>query len=167
MSTARGRHEVVRHLFRARIVPLFYAEDSEVARRVLDACAAGGALVVEFTLRGPRALMTFGHLVAHAQAAWSDLLLGAGTVWDAPTAAAAIEAGAAFVVSPVFDPAVAQVCHRRGVLYIPGAATPTEVARAAAAGAGVVKLFPAAPLGGPAYLKAIRAVMPDVPLMPI
>jgi 2-dehydro-3-deoxyphosphogluconate aldolase/(4S)-4-hydroxy-2-oxoglutarate aldolase len=95
----------------------------------------------------------------------SDLVVGAGTVIDADTAHAAIDAGARFVVSPVFRRALLDACRARGTAVIPGCCTPTEILDAWEAGADVVKVFPAASLG-PGFIKDVRAPLPQVKLMP-
>ena len=94
-----------------------------------------------------------------------DFLLGAGTVTDANTARAVIDAGASFVVGPVFRPEVVAACHERDVPAMPGCFTPTEIFTAHQAGADIVKVFPATALG-PQFLKDVRAPLPEVKLMP-
>ena len=94
------------------------------------------------------------------------LLVGAGTVTDALTAERVIDAGARFVVSPCLVPDVIAVAARRDVAVLPGALTPTEIFQAVAAGADMVKVFPALHVGGPAYIRALRAPFPDFPLVP-
>ena len=92
-------------------------------------------------------------------------LLGAGTVLDAETARGAILAGAEFIVSPVVNAEVIQLCQRYDKLVMPGALTPTEVVKAWETGADIVKIFPA-DTGGPAYLKALKAPLPQIHMMP-
>ena len=160
------RIQIWQRFLEARIVPLFYTPDVQVARTALDVCAQAGLRVVEFTHRGEGAPRVFEALLEYRRERWPDVALGVGTVLDAGTAIRYINLGADFVVSPVFDEATARACHRRGVVYVPGCATPTEILRATEAGAPLVKLFPATPLGGPPYLRAIRAVLPHVHIMP-
>jgi len=93
-------------------------------------------------------------------------VVGAGTVLDGPTAEACIDAGAAFIVSPGLDLGTIAAAHGRGVPMMPGALTPTEVIAAWRAGADLVKIFPAAAVGGPSYLRALRGPLPQVKLMP-
>jgi 2-dehydro-3-deoxyphosphogluconate aldolase/(4S)-4-hydroxy-2-oxoglutarate aldolase len=93
------------------------------------------------------------------------LLLGAGTVVDADTACAVIDAGARFVVSPVFRPEVVKACHERGAAAAPGCFTPTEILNAHDQGADIVKVFPATALG-PQFIKDVRAPLPQLKLMP-
>jgi 2-dehydro-3-deoxyphosphogluconate aldolase/(4S)-4-hydroxy-2-oxoglutarate aldolase len=87
-------------------------------------------------------------------------------VLDPPAVDAVAEAGGRFVMSPVFSPEVVRSAHRRGVLAVPGAATPTEILAARRAGASLVKVFPAGLLGGPDFLRTVRGPLPDVPLVP-
>ncbi|HYZ60982.1 MAG TPA: 2-dehydro-3-deoxyphosphogluconate aldolase, partial [Acetobacteraceae bacterium] len=94
------------------------------------------------------------------------LLVGAGTVRDPAAARACLEAGAAFIVAPWVDPALAGPCRERGALLMLGAMTPTEVRAAVAAGSDVVKVFPASSAGGPAHIRALRSVLPEVVFCP-
>ena len=95
-----------------------------------------------------------------------DLLVGAGTVPDAANARLCLEAGARFIVAPWIDPALAEPCRRAGALLMLGAVTPTEVRHALAAGADVVKVFPASSVGGPPHIRALASVLPDIPFCP-
>ena len=95
-----------------------------------------------------------------------DLLIGAGTVADVATAHACLKAGASFIVAPWIDPALASPCREHGATLMLGALTPSEVRAAVAAGADVVKIFPASSAGGPAHIKALRSVLPAVALCP-
>ena len=129
---------------------------------VIDALAAGGLRALEITMTVPGAIDLIAQI---APALPRGFLLGAGTVLDADTASRAIDAGARFIVSPVFRRAVIDVCHRRDVPALPGCFTPTEILDAWDAGADIVKVFPATTLG-PGYLKDVRAPLPHVRLMP-
>lgn len=132
--------------------------------RVAEACEAarkGGLRALEITLTTPGALGAI-----RALARGGDALVGAGTVLGAEAARAVADAGGRFIVSPVFDPEVVDAAHERGLLAIPGAATPTEILGAWRYGARLVKVFPARALGGPAFLRALRGPLPDVPLLP-
>jgi len=127
-------------------------------RALLD----GGVDVIEITFSVPNA----PEMIAMVKREFGDrVLLGAGTVRDADKAAAAIDAGARYIVAPNTDFGVIALCAERDVAVAPGAFTPTEVENAWRAGADVVKLFPAGAVGIP-YLKALRAPMPDIPIMP-
>lgn len=128
--------------------------------RVVDGLAAGGVRVLEITLDDPHALQYIARLARR-----EDLVVGAGTVRTVAEADAAIAAGAAFCVSPATVPAVVERCLERGVPPLPGALTPTELERARALGAPLVKLFPAS-LGGPGYLRDILAPLGDLRVVP-
>jgi len=126
----------------------------------MAAAVEGGFRIVEFTLNTPGALEQIA-----AFAARGDLVVGAGTVLGVDDAAAAVAAGARFLVSPVADPAVIRWCVERELLCIPGCYTPTEMLAAHRLGAPVVKLFPG-PADGPAYLRACRGPMPFLRIFP-
>lgn len=129
-------------------------------RPAMEAAVEGGFRVVEFTLNTPGALEEIRRFAQRP-----ELVVGAGTVLSVDDAAAAVDAGARFLVSPVTDPAVIGWCRDRGVVSIPGAFTPTEMLTAWRAGADVVKLFPGPP-DGPSYLRSILGPLPELRLFP-
>ncbi|HUB41989.1 MAG TPA: bifunctional 4-hydroxy-2-oxoglutarate aldolase/2-dehydro-3-deoxy-phosphogluconate aldolase [Streptosporangiaceae bacterium] len=132
---------------------------------VVAACRAlhrGGVHAVEITLTVPRALCLIRELASEFG---NELVIGAGTVMDADACQRSVDAGAQFIVSPVFDAGVVDRCREHGVLAVPGALTPTEVFRAWHHGASVVKLFPAR-VATPAYVRDLLGPMPDVRLLP-
>ena len=132
--------------------------------RVVEACRAaarGGLRVLEITLTTPGALEAI-----HELSGDEELLVGAGTVLEAKQVRAVAEAGGRFALSPVFGAEVLAEAAQHGLLYIPGAATPTEILAAYSGGASLVKVFPAAALGGPSFLRAVRGPLPHVPLIP-
>jgi 2-dehydro-3-deoxyphosphogluconate aldolase / (4S)-4-hydroxy-2-oxoglutarate aldolase len=131
----------------------------EVGRVLYEA----GVRAVEVTLTSAGALDAFGRLVEELP---GDAVLGVGTVRSAADAEAALTAGAAYLVAPDFRPEMVAFAVERGVPVVPGGLTPTEIAAAWAAGATAVKVFPVSAVGGPAYLKAVRAPLPEVPLVP-
>ena len=147
------------------IVPLFYQDDSETARSIVDALVDGGAVSVEFTNRGPAALRVFRELAAHVAARHPSVALGVGSVVDAPTAGLFVAEGADFIVSPTFTEEVIVFCNRRKIAYVPGCATANEIRRAEEHGAEIVKYFPGG-IGGPAFIKAVLAPMPWTSIMP-
>ena len=159
-----SRLEVYSAILSAGLVPIFYHSDPQVAESVLDACLQGGSRVVELTNRGEHALKVFAHLSETLQA--SPVILGVGSVVDAPTAALFIAHGANFVVSPNFNPEVARLCNRRKIAYLPGCATVSEISNAEEMGAEIVKIFPGETIGGPAFIKAVMAPMPWTRIMP-
>ena len=148
------------------LVPIFYNGDLAVAKKVVTACAEGGARIVEFTNRGDRAWNIFTALIASLESTNPSVILGVGSVIDAPTAALYIASGANFVVSPVLNSEVARVCNRRKVAYLPGCGSVSEISAAEELGVEIVKIFPAGQMGGPAFVKAVRGPMPWVRIMP-
>ena len=144
------------------VVAVIRMKDAGKLRAVIDAIAEGGVRAIEVTMSVPGAV---GLIASLAPALPPSILFGAGTVLDAATARAVIDAGARFVVSPVFRRDVIDACHERDVAVAPGCFTPTEILDAHEYGADVVKVFPATALG-PSYIKDVRAPLPQVRLMP-
>lgn len=148
------------------MIPVFYDADFEVARSVVAACAAGGARVVEFTNRGDRAIEVFTELERWASRDMPEVVLGAGSIIDAPTAAMYISAGANFVVGPLLDEDTAKICNGRKIPYCPGCGSLTEIHRAHQLGVEICKIFPGEQVGGPAFVKNARGPCPWVEIMP-
>lgn len=142
------------------MVPVFYNADIEVAKQVVKACYEGGVRAFEFTNRGDFAHEIFGELNRWAAVECPEMILGVGSVVDAPTAALYMQLGANFVVGPLFNAEVARVCNRRQVPYTPGCGSVTEIGQAQEAGCEVVKIFPAGEVGGPSFVKNVLAPMP-------
>jgi 2-dehydro-3-deoxyphosphogluconate aldolase/(4S)-4-hydroxy-2-oxoglutarate aldolase len=160
------RLDVINTLLDIGLVPLFYNGDPETSIDLVSACSRGGAKVVEFTNRGELAYPVFTELVKHFNTADPALILGVGSVIDAPTAALYIASGANFIVGPSFNPEIARLCNRRKILYMPGCATETEISTAEEYGAEICKIFPGETVGGPAFVKAVMAPCPWHRLMP-
>ncbi len=139
------------------------AESSDLAMRAVAALKAGGLDVLEVTMTVPGAIDLIKTL---ADKYGADTLIGAGTVLDPETAQACIHAGAKFIVSPALNEETIQFCRAENVAIFPGALTPTEVVRAWKAGADAVKVFPAGAVGGASYLKALKAPLPQIELIP-
>jgi 2-dehydro-3-deoxyphosphogluconate aldolase / (4S)-4-hydroxy-2-oxoglutarate aldolase len=158
----QDRTETVRQIEQLGVVAVIRLRDPAKLRAVVDAIVAGGVRALEVTMTVPGAVELIRGL---APTLPEGFLLGAGTVIDAGTAHAVIDAGAQFVISPVFKREVIVACHERGVPVAPGCFTPTEILEAHEAGADIVKLFPATTLG-PQYIKDVRAPLPQVKLMP-
>jgi 2-dehydro-3-deoxyphosphogluconate aldolase / (4S)-4-hydroxy-2-oxoglutarate aldolase len=156
------RHDVVNRIQQLGIVAVIRMKDAAKLRAVIDALAEGGVRAVEVTMTVPGAVGLIGRL---APSLPGDILLGAGTVTDADMARAVIDAGARYVVSPVFRREMIAACHERDVAAAPGCFTPTEILDAHEAGADIVKVFPATALG-PQFLKDVRAPLPQLRLMP-
>ena len=161
-TTERVIADVVDSVERAGIVAVIRIKDPSRLRAVVDAIAEGGIRVLEVTMTVPGAVGLIRDL---APTLPDGFILGAGTVLDADTVAQVADAGARYVVSPVFRRAVIDACHARGLAAMPGCFTPTEILDAWDAGADIVKVFPATTLG-PSYLKDVRAPLPQVKLMP-
>jgi 2-dehydro-3-deoxyphosphogluconate aldolase / (4S)-4-hydroxy-2-oxoglutarate aldolase len=157
-----SRADVTRAIEGMGVVAVIRLKDPAKLRAVVDALAEGGVRALEVTMTVPRAVELIRDL---APTMPSGFLLGAGTVVDAETAKAVIDAGARFVVSPVFRPGVIHACHERDVPVMPGCFSPTEILDAHDAGADIIKVFPATNLG-PQFLKDVRAPLPQVKLMP-
>lgn len=141
------------------MVPVFYHQDAGIAKQVLKACYDGGVRTFEFTNRGDFAQEVFTELGRYAAKELPGLILGAGSVVDPGTAALYIQLGANFIVGPLFNPEIAQLCNRRGIPYSPGCGSASEIGSAQEAGCDLIKLFPGDVLG-PAFVKGILAPMP-------
>lgn len=148
------------------MIPVFYHSDFEVARGVVAACAEGGARIVEFTNRGDHAIQVFTQLEQWCAKNRPDIILGVGSIVDAPTAALYIAAGANFVVGPLFDEDTAKLCNARKIPYCPGCGSVTEIHRAHQLGVEICKIFPGEQVGGPEFVKAVRGPCPWVDIMP-
>lgn len=153
---------VLQRIHEVGVVPVIRARSGDEATRIVDAVRAGGVPVIEITMTVPGALK----VMEETAAKFDDVVLGAGTVLDAETARLAILAGAEFVVSPQLNLGVVETALRYGKVVAPGALTPTEVVTAWQAGADMVKVFPAGAVGGPSYIKALKAPLPQVDLIP-
>ena len=148
------------------LVPLFYHDDIRTSQKIVEALSRGGAKVIEFTNRGDRAFEVFRELIVHVEKTDPGIVLGVGSVLDVATAGLYINLGANFVVGSVLNPEVAKLCNRRKVVYCPGCATPSEVSAAEELGVEICKLFPGSQLGGPGFVKAIKAPCPWSKVMP-
>jgi 2-dehydro-3-deoxyphosphogluconate aldolase/(4S)-4-hydroxy-2-oxoglutarate aldolase len=152
------------HLIRETgVIAIMRAKSSEQLLQAADAIREGGVRVIEVTMTTPGALSIIGQAVSKYG---EDVLFGAGTVLDAESARAAILAGAQFIVSPSFKPSLVEICRRYSVPVMPGAYTPTEILTAWECGADMVKVFPAS-VGGPGLIKALKAPLPQVELVPV
>jgi 2-dehydro-3-deoxyphosphogluconate aldolase/(4S)-4-hydroxy-2-oxoglutarate aldolase len=156
------RLTVYQSILGSGLVPLFYTGDVAEAKAVANAIAEGGAPVLEFTNRGEKALQVFPEVVS----ANPKLIVGVGSVLDAPTAAMYIANGANFIVGPVFNPEVARLCNRRKIAYLPGCGSASEISTAEEYGVEIAKVFPGESVGGPGFIKAVLGPMPWSRLMP-
>ena len=157
-----SRPDITAALERHGAIAVIRIDDSAKLHTLVDALIRGGIRVVEVTLTVPNAIAMIASLT---RVVAPDVIIGAGTVLDAEIAARAIDAGAHFVVSPVFRPAVLETCRHRGVTGIPGCYSPTEILNAWDAGADMVKVFPATSLG-PTYIRDLLAPLPLLKLVP-
>ena len=159
---AHHRSDIAAALQSAGIVGIIRMSDASQLRDVSAALVQGGLRALEVTMTTPGAVDLIRALAPGLPA---DFILGAGTVTDAETVSRVVDAGARFVVSPVFRRAVVEACHRHDVPALPGCFTPTEILDAWEAGADIVKVFPATALGPP-YIRDVLAPLPHVKLMP-
>lgn len=148
------------------LMPLFYNKDIKKTKKVTRALVKGGSHLLEFTNRGDFALDVFTELINFSIKDYPELIIGVGSVIDAPTAALYIARGANFIVGPSFDKETALLCNKRKIAYIPGTATVNEISLAEEYGAEIIKIFPGSTIGGPAFVKNILGPMPWLKLMP-
>jgi 2-dehydro-3-deoxyphosphogluconate aldolase / (4S)-4-hydroxy-2-oxoglutarate aldolase len=158
---ARPVNGALAQLAAVRVVPVLSARDADEAERACEALLAGGLSAVEITFRTDAAAEAI-----RRAARIGDLLVGAGTVLSPEQLDRAVDAGARFAVAPGTNDVVLGAARAAGVPFVPGVATPSEIERARALGCRVLKLFPASLLGGPAFVKAVAPVYPDVRFVP-
>jgi 2-dehydro-3-deoxyphosphogluconate aldolase / (4S)-4-hydroxy-2-oxoglutarate aldolase len=158
-----SRAATLRRIGDIGIIPVVRATSAAEAIAIGDAIVAGGIDALEITMTVPGAVEVMKEAVKRYG---ERLLIGAGTVLDADQARACISAGGRFVVAPIVDEETIAECRAADIVVVPGALTPTEVVRAWRAGADLVKVFPCSAVGGAAYIKALRAPLPQIPLVP-
>lgn len=159
----KSHFEILTSLLEEKIVAIVRLDSGEQLVKVAEALKAGGISAIEFTFSTPGALDMLKEASAHFG---DEVLLGAGTVLDPETARAAILAGAEFIVTPSVNLATIAMCKRYGKPIVAGAMTPTEILTVWEAGADLVKVFPASAIGGPDYIKAVLAPLPQLRLVP-
>lgn len=157
------REQVRSRIVEIGIVPVVRAASAQQAMQAAAAVCDGGIPIVEITMTVPGAIDVIAQL---AKIMGNDVLIGAGTVLDAEAAQRCIDAGAEFLVSPGFDLATVQFAKQQGKLIMAGALTPTEVIAAWKAGSDFVKIFPCGTIGGAKYIKALKAPLPQVAMIP-
>jgi len=157
-----NRNDVLQRIRALGVVPVVRAQSGQEALQLVDALRQGGIDVIELTMTVPDAV----EIIRELTRAQPNAVIGAGTVLDSETARACILAGAKFVVSPATDEPTIALCRTYGVPMMAGALTPTEVVRAWRAGSDMVKVFPCGAVGGASYLKALKAPLPQVELVP-
>ena len=158
-----NKTDVIKQIREIGIIPVVRATTADEAMRAIDAIREGGISVLEITMTVPNAFSVIEQVTARFG---SDALVGAGTVLDAEDAKSCIASGAQFIVSPALNLDTIAYCREQDVTVMPGALTPTEVVQAWNAGADFVKVFPAGALGGATYLKALKAPLPQIELVP-
>ena len=159
------RIEVVQMMENTGLVPLFYNHDIEICKKLVKACYAGGARLLEFTARGDFAFEVFSELNKYIGKELPGMILGVGSVTDAAAASLYMQMGANFIVTPVFRKDIAEVCNRRKILWSPGCGSLTEIAAAEEMGCEIVKLFPG-DVYGPEFVKGIKGPQPWTAIMP-
>jgi len=162
----KDRMTVLSAMMDQGVIPVFYHPDVEVCKKVIQACGDAGAKCIEFTNRGDFAVHTFYELARHFDKADPSIIMGVGSVVDAPTAGIYIANGAKFVVGPVLNPDVAKVCNRRKIPYMPGCGSASEIGFAEELGCEIVKVFPGSSVGGPDFVKSILGPCPWTRIMP-
>ena len=155
--------DVIQKIKREKIISVIRSENQEEIEQIIDSIVAGGVHLIEITMTVPNAVGIIEGLVKKYKN--TDVTIGAGTVLDAETAKLVINAGAEFVVSPIFDKDLMKMCNRYRVLMIPGIATPTEANVAMEHGADIVKLFPRNAYG-PEIIKVFRGPFPYIQIIP-
>lgn len=163
---AKDRMAVLSAMMDQSIIPVFYHPDLELCKNVIQACANGGAKCVEFTNRGDFAAQVFLEVTQYFAKADPSVIMGVGSIVDAPTAALFIANGAKFIVGPLLNADVAKVCNRRGIPYSPGCGSATEIGYAQELGVEIVKVFPGSSVGGPDFVKSVMGPMPWSRIMP-
>lgn len=154
--------EVLDQIFTSGVVAVIRLKDKRRLTKVIEAVRSGGVKCIEITMTVPGAVEVIRELVPSVP---KDVLIGAGTVTTRETALKVIDAGAAFVVGPVFNPEIVELCNQRDVPVMPGCFSPTEIFSAWSAGADIIKVFPATSLG-PKYFKDVHGPFPEIRLMP-
>jgi 2-dehydro-3-deoxyphosphogluconate aldolase/(4S)-4-hydroxy-2-oxoglutarate aldolase len=158
-----NKSQVIARIKETGVIPVVRAKTADEAMRAIDAIREGGISVLEITMTVPGAIKLIEEVATRYG---DDAIVGAGTVLDPETATTCISSGAQFVVSPALNMETIDYCRQQGVAVMPGALTPTEVVQAWNAGADFVKVFPAGAVGGPSYLKALKAPLPHIELVP-
>jgi 2-dehydro-3-deoxyphosphogluconate aldolase/(4S)-4-hydroxy-2-oxoglutarate aldolase len=153
--------EMLRTIMQVGIVPAVRTTSAADALFASESVFTSGIPIVEITMTTPEATKVISQLVRAA----SGVIVGAGTVHDLQAASACLDAGCSFLTTTGFDSELLQFAHQHNILFIPGALTPSEIITARKAGAALVKLFPCSSLGGPSYIRALRAPFPETPLI--
>ncbi len=157
------KRDIFNRMIDEGVIPVVRVTSAQEAMDVSDAIKEGGISLIEITMSVQGAIDVIKELTKKYK---DEIIMGAGTILDPETARAALLAGAQFIVTPTLNLEVIQLAHRYSAVVVPGAMTPTEILTAWNAGADMVKVFPAAQLGGPEYLKALKGPLPQILLVP-
>jgi len=157
-----NKSKVLQTIAEKKLVPVIRTATIDDARWAVEVLADAGISVFEITLTIPDAV----ELIRELSASKSEILIGAGTVLTIDQAKASSDAGAKFIVSPIFEKQVVEFCNKNGICVMPAGLTPTEIYSAWQSGADVVKVFPCGAVGGASYIKAVKSVFPEIKLMP-
>ncbi len=157
------KREIFNRMVSEGVIPVVRVSSAQEAMDVSDAIKEGGVSLIEITMSVQGAIDVIKELTRKYK---DEIIMGAGTILDPETGRAALLAGAQFIVSPTLNLDLIHLAHRYSAVVIPGAMTPTEILSAWNAGADMVKVFPAAQLGGPEYLKALKGPLPQILLVP-
>ncbi len=160
------RLQVLRAILDGGVVASFQHDEAETAEGIARALAAGGVRVIELLNRGEQDLEVFRALAAALERDAPDVVLGVGSIVDAPTAALFLAHGAEFVVAPGLNPAIVRQCNRRKVACLPGCATVSEISKAEELGCEIVKLFPSSAMNGLEFVRSLLGPMPWSRVMP-
>ncbi len=163
MENFMEKREVFNRMVSEGLIPVVRVSSAQEAMDVSDAIKEGGGSLIEITMSVQGAIDVIKELTRKYK---DEIIMGAGTILDPETARAALLAGAQFIVTPTLNLDVIQLAHRYSAVVVPGAMTPTEILTAWNAGADMVKVFPAAQLGGPEYIKALRGPLPQILYVP-
>lgn len=159
------KSEILQHITDQKLLPLFFNKDVEVSINVLRALYNAGIRTLEYTNRGEAALQNFKQMRKVCDTELKGMYLGIGTIKNAASAQAFVDAGADFIISPGLVEDAARVADDNNMLWVPGCMTPTEIIRAEQLGATMVKLFPGNILGA-AFMSAIKELFPNLKFMP-
>lgn len=158
-------NEVINKILKFPVIPVFYDDSPENSIQVMDSCYQGGIRVFEYVNRGPQAESNFEKLLDHKNKFLPDMSLGIGTILNGTQAARFVELGCEFLVSPLYDDAIATVAKEQDTFWIPGCMTPSEIGKASRSGFTFIKIFPGGMLG-PSFVKAVLPLFPDISIMP-
>jgi 2-dehydro-3-deoxyphosphogluconate aldolase / (4S)-4-hydroxy-2-oxoglutarate aldolase len=161
-----SRIQVVLKMAEIGMIPVFFHKDVDTCKQVIAACYKGGVKIFEFTNRGSYAHVIFEQINRWAADEFPDLIMGTGSVIDAPTAAIYAQLDSNFIVSPLLDEEMGILLNRRKILWSPGCGSVSEISKAESLGAEIVKIFPGSQVGGPKFVAAVKGPMPWTHIMP-